>query len=81
MSAVTGEGIPALLAAVEELLRSGMERLDLLVPYAETLLTHEVRTQGIVLSEHAEDDGMRLDAYVPPRLAGRLRSAGAVTGS
>ncbi len=81
VSALTGQGIPELLAAVEELLRSGMERLDLLVPYAETLLTHEVRTQGIVLSEHAEDDGMRLDAYVPPRLAGRLRSAGAVTGS
>jgi GTPase len=81
VSARTGSGVPQLLQAVEEGLRAGMEQLALLLPYSESQLARDVRTQGIVLTEDADEAGMRLHAYVPPRLAGRLRAAGAVTGA
>jgi GTP-binding protein HflX len=81
VSARTGGGIPALLAEVESRLRAGMQRLEVRLPWSEGALAQEVRAQGVVVGERGDDLGLRLDAWVPPRLAARLRAAGEVTGS
>ncbi len=81
VSARTGAGVPELLVEVEALLRTGMQRVEVRLPYAEAALAQEVRTQGIVVEERGEEQGLRFDAWVPPRLAARLRAAGEVTGS
>lgn len=81
VSARTGSGIPHLLAEVEALLRAGMQRMEVRLPYAQSALAQELRTQGVVVQESSDEQGLRFDAWVPPRLAARLRAAGSVTGS
>ncbi len=81
VSARTGSGIPRLLEEVEALLRAGMQRVEILLPYTQAGLAQEIRTQGTVVQESGDEQGLLFDAWVPPRLAARLRAAGRLTGS
>jgi GTP-binding protein HflX len=72
VSALTGEGLPRLLAAVEEALRGRLVRVQVELPYPQSALTSRVFEQGSVdWYEHGER-GTRLSALVPPALAAAL---------
>ncbi len=72
VSALTGEGLPRLLAAVEEAARGRLVRVRVEVPYSQSALANRVFEQGSVdWYEHGER-GTRLSALVPPALAAAL---------
>ena len=72
VSALTGEGLPALL----ELLESEVPHLDALVdvvlPYGMGSLVSRIHSEGEVLGEEHLDSGTRLQARVGPALAAEL---------
>ncbi len=65
LSAVTGEGIDALLEAVGERLRLMSRTVEMLVPYERGDVVAALHRQGEVLSEHHEDDATRLRVRLP----------------
>ncbi|MFH2073212.1 MAG: hypothetical protein ABIJ75_10225, partial [Actinomycetota bacterium] len=73
-SAATGEGMTALLAALEERLAPITVELDLLIPYERGDLVAEAHRIGEVLSESHEESGTRLTARIPTAEAGPFRS-------
>ena len=72
ISALTGEGLPGLLAKVEELLATDLVELRVLLPRDRYDLVKLVYDQGSVRKKTEEADGIRLDASVPAALAERL---------
>ena len=68
VSAVTGEGIPGLLAELDRLAAKGDRRLRLLIPHDRYELVGRLHAAAGVISEAATDDGVRLVALVPDRL-------------
>ena len=79
VSARTGEGIPELLAAIEEALPDRSELVDVVIPYTRGDLVAAVHSDGQVLSTEHTEEGTHIRAAVPSALAGRLAglSAGA----
>jgi GTP-binding protein HflX len=75
VSARTGAGLEALLAAVEEDLPTGLVEVDVVVPYARGDLISRAHRTGEVVSEQHGESGTRLRARVPEALAGELSSA------
>jgi GTPase len=73
ISARTGEGIPALLAAIDDALQSGRARLDLRIPAARGDLVARLHQAGTVLREDYEGGHVDITALVPAKLAGQLR--------
>lgn len=72
LSAQTGEGIPALVAEIERLLRESMVNISMLVPFRRGDLVSLIHDQGVVDDEQHSEEGVRIKAHVPPRLAARL---------
>ena len=71
VSALTGEGLEELRNKIEQVLRSHMAPLDVLIPYAHGELVALIHEHGSVdLEEHTET-GTRMVARVPVALAGR----------
>jgi len=71
VSALTGEGLEGLRNKIEQVLRSHMAPLDVLIPYAHGELVALIHEHGSVdLEEHTET-GTRMVARVPVALAGR----------
>jgi GTP-binding protein HflX len=73
VSAATGEGIPELLARVEEKLREQMVEVEVCIPYSHGDLLSLIHQEGEIERETHEGDGTHVHAFVPPRLAGRLQ--------
>ena len=73
ISALTGEGIPELLAAVEEALPEKTFPVELLLPFAKTGLAAKLREEGAVLSEEYVPEGLRLSAQVDERLYAQVK--------
>ena len=63
ISALTGEGIELLLAAVEKALPQNKRRIKVLLPFDKLKLATIVR-QGVIHSEEYLDNGLLLDATV-----------------
>jgi GTP-binding protein HflX len=74
ISALTGEGIDGLLLAVGDRLRTLTNVVELLVPFDRGDVMAEVHREGEVLSEAADDGGMRLRARLDDAAASKLRS-------
>jgi GTP-binding protein HflX len=72
VSAVTGEGIDDLLAAIGDQLRAMTEVYELFVPWARGDILAAAHREGEVLTETTEDDGMRILARFEPASAKRL---------
>jgi GTP-binding protein HflX len=72
ISARTGEGLPGLLAKVEEMLAAELVELTVLVPRDRYDLVKLIYDQGSVQKKTEEAEGVRLDASVPAALAERL---------
>lgn len=73
ISARTGEGIPELLAAVEEALPEKTFPVELLLPFAKTGLAAKLREEGAVLSEEYVPEGLRLSAQVDECLYAQVK--------
>ena len=72
MSALTGEGLPRLLEAVEQAARRRLVPVRVELPYEQSALASRVFEQGSVdWFEHGER-GTRLAALVSPALAAAL---------
>ncbi len=78
ISARTGEGIPALLAAVDTLLQSGRERLHISIPASRGDLIARLRRGGRLVQEEYRDGEVEVTAVVSAKLAGQVRKEIAV---
>lgn len=68
ISALNGDGIDALLAAIEENLPEKTFPVEVLLPFSKTGLAAKLREEGAVLSEEYVSEGLRLSAQVDERL-------------
>ena len=60
ISALTGQGVPLLLATIGDRLRAATRVLDLLIPFERGDVLAEVHREGEVLAEAVSEGGMRL---------------------
>jgi GTP-binding protein HflX len=74
VSAVTGEGLDALLAVIGEALREQMVAVDALVPYARGELVARAKSAGDV-AERYTDAGVQLSGHLPEAIAAEVRNA------
>ena len=65
---MNGDGIDALLAAIEENLPEKTFPVEVLLPFSKTGLAAKLREEGAVLSEEYVPEGLRLSAQVDERL-------------
>ena len=72
ISAKTGEGIDALLAAIKRQLRGVQRPLRVHVPYAQGAVLSVLHDEGVVTSESYEEDGVLVDVMADEALYGRL---------
>jgi GTP-binding protein HflX len=72
ISAMTGEGLPELLARIEEAFDEQLVRLELLLPYQRGDLLGQIHQRGVIIREEHELTGTRLSVRVPGNLAPRL---------
>jgi len=75
VSARTGDGFEALVAALTDELPNPDVEVDVLVPYTRGDLVHRVHDEGQVVSEEHLGDGTRLHARVRAGLAAELAEA------
>jgi GTP-binding protein HflX len=80
ISALTGEGLPELLARIEMAFDERLVRLELLLPYQRGDLLGQIHQRGVIDREEHEETGTRLCVRVPVDLAGRLEAFGASEG-
>jgi len=73
ISARTGAGIGTLLAAVEERLSRGLERVRCVLPSGRGDLLSLLKRAGRVVEEYYRDGAVTVTALVPPKVAGQLR--------
>lgn len=72
ISAKTGKGLEELKELLSEVLRSGKQYMEELIPYQRTGVIEQIRTQGELLSEEYLPEGTLVKAYVPTELYSRL---------
>ncbi len=72
VSALTGDGIDGLLAAMGDQLRAATEVYELFVPWARGDLLAATHREGQVLDETSEEKGMRVTARLEAASAQRL---------
>ena len=68
ISVHTGEGIPELLARMDDLVASRDEELTLLVPHDHYDVIGRLHKEGVILEEKFLDDGVHLEIVCPARL-------------
>ena len=73
ISALTGEGIPELLARIEEVLTDELVQVVLLLPYQRGDLLGLLHQRGVIEREEHGSDGTRVWGKLPARLAPRYR--------
>lgn len=73
ISALTGQGIEGLLAAIEDNLPEKTFPVELLLPFAKTGLAARLREEGAVLSEEYVPEGLRISAQVDQKLYGLVK--------
>ena len=75
ISARTGEGVPQLLRQIGTLLAAQNERLTIRIPAARSDLLAELYRAGRVAQQSLHDGAFEVTAYVPAKVAGRIRKA------
>jgi GTPase len=73
ISAVTGEGLDALLNVIGTHLDRGKEKIHLSLSTSQGALLSLLRDRGRVENEIYEDDWVHITAMVTPKLAGQMR--------
>ena len=72
ISALTGDGLPELLACIERVLDEELVSVDLLLPYQRGDLLGLIHQRGVIDREAHDSAGTRLSARVPAALMPRL---------
>lgn len=72
ISATTGDGIDTFLEALTERLRVHTRLYEFFVPYARGDVLASIHREGDVVSNEADDDGMRVQARLSEASVGRL---------
>ena len=72
VSAKTGEGLEALLQAIEEILREQKIYIERVYSYQESGKIQLIRKYGELLEEEYKEDGIHVSAYVPKEFDGRV---------
>jgi len=72
ISALTGEGLEALLARIEEVLEAQMAWLDVLIPYGLGELVDLFHRRGLIEREEHTEVGTRIVGRLPRGLVGRF---------
>ena len=72
ISAKTGQGLSELKTLLARKLKEQRIFLERLYPYTEAGKVQLIRNWGQLLSEDYREDGIAVEAYVPPELFGRL---------
>ncbi len=75
ISAKTGEGLDALLTAIEHIVLSTQQRLDLVIPYDRYEAMQVLRGIGTILSETHEQDGTHVTALLEEAQIYKLQQA------
>jgi GTP-binding protein HflX len=75
VSARTGDGLPQLLRQIGVLLAAQQERLQVRIPLARADLVAAIHRAGRVSKQSVHDGEFEVIAYVPPKVAGRVRKA------
>lgn len=75
ISARTGAGIDALLAAIDGALQSRLTRLRVTLPLSRGDLLARLRQAGTIVQEDYNGDCVEIVALVPEKLAGQVRKA------
>jgi GTPase len=73
ISALTGEGVDRLLAAIGAILDQHKERFNAIFSQAQGALIAMLRERGRIVEERYQEDGVHVTAMVTPKLAGQLR--------
>jgi GTPase len=73
LSARTGRGVDALLAALESHFTRGLERVRCALPSARGDVLAWLRRAGRIVEEYYRDGVVTVTALVPPKVAGQLR--------
>jgi len=72
ISAIAGEGIDQLLAALDDLLSQLDRALDLLIPYEESGLLNLLHEQAVVQDKEYTPEGVKVRTLLPASLVGQL---------
>jgi len=72
LSAITGQGVSALLSLAASRLQEAMVPVQVRVPYSQGDLVDEIHRCGVVRRIEYTGDGTEVMAHVPPSLAARL---------
>jgi GTP-binding protein HflX len=75
VSAQSGEGLPQLVRQIGTLLAAQQERLHILIPVDRGDLLAAIQKAGRVAEQSLQDGAFEITAYVPPKVAGRIRKA------
>jgi GTP-binding protein HflX len=78
ISALTGAGLPLLLAALERRLEHGRELVHIDLPLEEGKVLAWLRRSGKVVEEAYTDTAVSVTALISPKVAGQLRKLLAV---
>ncbi|GAX76601.1 hypothetical protein CEUSTIGMA_g4047.t1 [Chlamydomonas eustigma] len=73
ISGLTGEGLPDLMSMIASSVTSGMEEVEVLLPYPQGDLLEQLHVTGQVLSSEFKEEGVLVCAMVPPSVAGRVQ--------
>jgi GTP-binding protein HflX len=76
-SALSGEGLDAVLECIGAVLRTQMEAVDAVVPYARGELVARAKAAGDVAERYTER-GVRLSGHLPQAIAAEVRAASPV---
>lgn len=76
VSARQGRGLDALREAISNVLATDLIMIRLIIPYAQSEWLAAIHGHGVVLNERHTEQGVAVEAHVPPWLAGRMRQAG-----
>lgn len=69
ISAKTGWGLSSLYDAIEAILNEDKVYVNHILPFAEAAVIARIRREGLLLQEEYLEDGIRIEAYVPKKLA------------
>ncbi|MBO6162740.1 MAG: GTPase HflX [Eubacterium sp.] len=72
ISAKTKEGLDQLTEALLEMIRGGKRRIEMVLSFDQMSILSEIRKKGELLAEEYLPEGVRIEAYVPSELAGKL---------
>lgn len=73
ISAKSGRGLDEFKNALEQTILASQQLVELLIPYSDGGQAAVIRQAGQLLSEEYGQEGIRIRAYLPSEIAGRLK--------